>query len=225
MRAGFFRAIFHHLLQEGFIVAETVIALPAIQSAYRKRHQPLHLSDDHTSCLRTVFPILGCSGPLPQKGYPAGWKHRFVLHIVANYRRLVGVSDRTFDFLHYRFRIFQQADNVIRVWSDFNMFLVGSSSDITRAPDFGINGSGTLKISPYSALKRWAISRLSSRCCFWSSPTSTGLSLIQRDIRRHQHRIVKQTSVDVLGITRRFILTCRHAAQLAEVGIAVQCPA
>lgn len=26
MRAGFFRAIFHHLLQEGFIVAETVIA-------------------------------------------------------------------------------------------------------------------------------------------------------------------------------------------------------
>ncbi|WP_164997490.1 metal ABC transporter solute-binding protein, Zn/Mn family, partial [Escherichia coli] len=34
---------------------------------------------------------------------------------------------------------------------------------------------GTLKISPYSALKRWAISRLSSRCCFWSSPTGTRL--------------------------------------------------
>ena len=39
------------------------------------------------------------------------------------------------------------------------------------------------------------------------------ISLIQQDVRRHQHRIVKQTSVDVLGITRRFIFKLRHATQ------------
>ena len=40
---------------------------------------------------------------------------RFLFQIVTHYRRLVGVGDRTFNLLDHRFRIFQQADDVVAV--------------------------------------------------------------------------------------------------------------
>ncbi len=79
-----FCAVFHHLLQEGFIVAETVVrscnsvSIPETASAT----SPFRY---HTSCLRTVFPVPGCSGPLPRKDIQQVGNARFVLHIVANY--------------------------------------------------------------------------------------------------------------------------------------------
>ena len=51
------------------------------------------------------------------------------------------------------------------------------------------------------------------------------IRLIQQDIRRHKRRIGKQSAVDIVGIFRAFILELRHAAQLAEHGVAVENPA
>ena len=51
------------------------------------------------------------------------------------------------------------------------------------------------------------------------------VGLIQQDVRRHQHRIVEQTGVDVFRVARGFILELGHTAQLAEIGVAVQRPA
>jgi hypothetical protein len=68
--------------------------------------------------------------------------------------------------------------------SDFDIFLVPSRSDMTRVAGPVIIGSGRgksrpsakpwLRIeSPKSLLNFCAMSRDSSRCCFWSSPTGT----------------------------------------------------
>ncbi len=57
--------------------------------------------------------------------------------------------------------------------SDLDIFLVGSASDITFAPSFGMYPSGTLNVFPQTVLKRGAISLAISRCCFWSIPTGT----------------------------------------------------
>jgi hypothetical protein len=58
-------------------------------------------------------------------------------------------------------------------------------SDMMRAPAGGMKGSGTLNtrpprpprffhcLPPYRLLTLSAMSRVSSRCCFWSSPTGT----------------------------------------------------
>ena len=51
---------------------------------------------------------------------------------------------------------------------------------MTRAPISGIIGSGRTKVSPNMWLKRWAMSRESSTCCFWSSPTGTSSALYRR---------------------------------------------
>ena len=53
------------------------------------------------------------------------------------------------------------------------IFLVGSCRLITRAAVFEMRGSGTVNTSPYTPLKRCAISRASSTCWRWSSPTGT----------------------------------------------------
>ncbi len=42
-----------------------------------------------------------------------------------------------------------------------------------RAVSFWIIGSGIRNTSPNRELKRFARSRVSSTCCFWSSPTGT----------------------------------------------------
>ena len=57
--------------------------------------------------------------------------------------------------------------------SDLDILAAGSWSDMIRAPVLGMIGSGRGNSSPKRALKRSARSRVSSRCCFWSSPTGT----------------------------------------------------
>ena len=68
--------------------------------------------------------------------------------------------------------------------SDFDIFLVPSRRLMTRVAGPMITGSGcgknrpsskpaALMASPKSLLNFWAMSRVSSRCCFWSSPTGT----------------------------------------------------
>lgn len=42
-----------------------------------------------------------------------------------------------------------------------------------RAVSFWITGIGTVNVVPKRELKRSARSRVSSTCCFWSSPTGT----------------------------------------------------
>ncbi len=63
--------------------------------------------------------------------------------------------------------------------SDFDIFLEPSRNDITRVASPSISGSGRGKKSgaPKSRLNLAAMSRASSRCCFWSSPTGTAVAL------------------------------------------------
>ena len=51
------------------------------------------------------------------------------------------------------------------------------------------------------------------------------VGLIQQNIRRHEGRIGEEAAVYVVGILRAFVLELRHAAQLAEHGVAVEYPA
>jgi hypothetical protein len=57
--------------------------------------------------------------------------------------------------------------------TDLDIFLCGSCKSIIRAPSGAIAGSGILNVGPKRALKREARLCVSSRCCFWSSPTGT----------------------------------------------------
>ena len=64
--------------------------------------------------------------------------------------------------------------------SDFDILESGDCKDITRAPALGINGSGIVKVGEKALLNFWARSRVSSICCFWSSPTGTRSALYIR---------------------------------------------
>ena len=57
--------------------------------------------------------------------------------------------------------------------SDLLIFEVGVWRLITRELSLGMKPSGILKTLPYMLLKRVAMSRVSSMCCFWSAPTGT----------------------------------------------------
>ena len=58
--------------------------------------------------------------------------------------------------------------------SDFDIFFVPSRRVMTRVAAPSITGSGSGKKStPKSWLNFAAMSRVSSTCCFWSSPTGT----------------------------------------------------
>ena len=62
--------------------------------------------------------------------------------------------------------------------SDLLIFLAPSRSDMTRVASPKMSGSVSGKTStPTSLLNFWAMSRVSSRCCFWSSPTGTWVAL------------------------------------------------
>ena len=85
---------------------------------------------------------------------------------------------------------------------DLDIFAVPSVRLITRAPASGMYASGTLSTSPprnrplgafvplapiffhlfppYRLFTRFAMSRVSSRCCLWSSPTGTTSALYSR---------------------------------------------
>ena len=70
----------------------------------------------------------------------------------------------------------------MRDWSDGSdllIFLVPSRRLMTRVASPKISGSVSGKKSgaPKSLLNFWAMSRVSSRCCFWSSPTGTWVAL------------------------------------------------
>ncbi len=50
------------------------------------------------------------------------------------------------------------------------------------------------------------------------------VGLVKQDIRRHQHRVVKQADIDVVSVLGGFVLELGHAAHLAEHGVAVEYP-
>ena len=114
-RAGLFRAVFHHLIEKRFVVTETVIALLQVNQHARYRfgdfafQVAIHFAFKMLFQLRNSFP--GNRGEDIQQVGDA----RFLFQIVTHYRRLVGVGDRTFNLLDHRFRIFQQADDVVAV--------------------------------------------------------------------------------------------------------------
>ena len=56
---------------------------------------------------------------------------------------------------------------------DLDILFLGSCRSITRAATFGIAADGMISVSPYLELKRSAMSRVSSKCWRWSSPTGT----------------------------------------------------
>ena len=57
--------------------------------------------------------------------------------------------------------------------SDFDIFLVGFCRSMTRAPNGGNVAFGIMNTSPNWWLNRIAMSRVSSTCWRWSSPTGT----------------------------------------------------
>src|SRR3546814_5750659 len=66
------------------------------------------------------------------------------------------------------------------------------------------------------------------RISYWSSDVCSSdllAGLIQQDIRRHQHRIIEQASVDVVGVFGALVLELRHAIELAHLRVAVEHPA
>ncbi len=66
--------------------------------------------------------------PVTAERISAGWKRPLCSAHRSELLAARGVSDRAFDFLHDRFRIFQQAITLLRLSSDLDIFLVGSSS-------------------------------------------------------------------------------------------------
>ena len=56
---------------------------------------------------------------------------------------------------------------------DLLILAVGSCRSVIFATSRMMYAAGTVNVSPYRWLNRMARSRLSSRCCRWSSPTGT----------------------------------------------------
>ncbi len=76
------------------------------------------------------FSSSGMLWPVTAERNPAGWKRPLCSAHRSELPAAVGVSDRAFDFLHYRFRIFQQPITLLRLSSDLDIFLVGSSTTL-----------------------------------------------------------------------------------------------
>ena len=112
---GFFRALFHHSLQEIFVVTVAVITLLQLGQhtgngvCHFTFQVAVHLAFEVFFQFRNA--LAGHTGEDIQQVGDA----RFVLHVVAHYRRLVGVGDRALELFDDGFRIFQQADNVVAV--------------------------------------------------------------------------------------------------------------
>ena len=47
---------------------------------------------------------------------------------------------------------------------------------------------------------------------------------VEQDVRRHQHRVVEQAGIDVVGVLAGLVLELGHAAELTHLGVAVQHP-
>ena len=78
------------------------------------------------------------------------------------------------------------------------------------------SGCGSANVSPKRALQRRTISRASSRCWRWSSPTGHARRAVEQDVGGLQHRVGEQPGVDVVGVVLGLVLELRHAAELAE---------
>ena len=150
---------------------------------------------------------------------------RFLFQVVTNDRRLFGVGHRAFDLLDHGFRIFQQANHVVTVIVRLGHLLRRleqrhhartrlRNKRLRHFEHVAINGVETL--GNIAAQFKVLLLIFANRYL---------VSLIQQNVCRHQHRIVKQTGVDVFRVAGGFILELGHAAQLAEIGVAVQRPA
>lgn len=51
------------------------------------------------------------------------------------------------------------------------------------------------------------------------------VSLVQQDIRRHQHGVGEQSCVDIVRVLRGLVLELGHSGQLSELGVAGENPA
>ncbi len=76
------------------------------------------------------FSSSGMLWPVTAERISAGWKRPLCSARRSELPAARRVGDRAFDFLHYRFRIFQQAITLLRLSSDLDIFLVGSSSEL-----------------------------------------------------------------------------------------------
>ncbi|CZW17140.1 Uncharacterised protein [Enterobacter hormaechei] len=150
---------------------------------------------------------------------------RFVLHVVAHHWRLVGVGHRTLELFHHRFRIFQQADNVVAVIVRLgHLFGRLQQGHHARA---GFRNKRLRHFEHVTVKRIEALGNIAAQLqvllLVFTHRHLVGL--VQQNVGRHQHRIIKQTGVDILRVARRLILELGHAAQLAEIGVAVQRPA
>src|SRR6476646_9486521 len=78
----------------------------------------------------------------------------------------------------------------------------GSCRFLIRAPSSGIETSGTTNVCPKRWLNRSAMSRVSSTCCRWSSPTGTRSVRIEPG-GEQQRREVERRLTQLPGLERR----------------------
>ncbi len=201
-----------------------MIAAPAARSAYRKRHPPLRLSGGRTSAAFKVLlqlrnALAGHTGEdIQQVGNP-----RFVLYIVAHNRRLVGVGHGTLELLTTDFGSSSRPITLLRLSSDLDIFWSAPAATSRVHQGFWNKWLWHFEHFPYRALKRWRRYR-SAQVLFLVFTHRHLVGLIQQNVSRHQHRIVKQTGVNVLGIARGFIQTASYGS-VPKVGVAVRRPA
>ena len=99
------------------------------------------------------------------------------------------VSDRTFDFLHYRFRIFQQADNVIAVIVRLGHLLGRLQQRHYARARFRNKRLRHLKDIAIQRVETLGDIAAQFQVLFLVFTHRYQISLIQQDVRRHQHRI------------------------------------
>ena len=141
---------------------------------------------------------------------------RFVLHVVAHHWRLIGVGHRTLELFHHRFRIFQQADNVVAVIVRLG-HLLGRLQQRHHARA-GLRNKRLWHFEHIAVNRVKALGDIAAQLQVLLLVFTHRhlISLIQQDIRRHQRRIGEETAVDVLAVLGGLVLKLRHARHLAE---------
>ena len=83
--------------------------------------------------------------------------------------------------------------------ADFDIFAVGCCRSAIFAVSLRMYGAGTTNVAPNVVLNRCARSRVSSRCWRWSSPTGTGVGLVEQDVGGLQDRVGEQADAGPIG--------------------------